>query len=96
MIVKRTVMMGALSALLLAGGCVTGPFRTRLVGPAKSATVEWAKGNPDWLIPFMGTWGVLSDVMITAGDTAFKIPVNLVVGPLTPECNLIVGLAGVH
>lgn len=83
----------ALAVLLLAGGCVTGPLRSRLVGPAKSATVEWTKGSPYWFVPFMGTWGVVADIGLVAGDTAVKTPLNLFVAPFSRECNIIVAFS---
>ncbi len=71
----------ALAVLLLAGGCVTGPFRSRLIGPGESATVEWTEGNPAWLVPFTGMWGVVADVTVFACDTALKTLLVFTIGP---------------
>lgn len=75
-------------ALLLCGfclGCITGPIRTATIGRNKSATVEWTRNNYWWSIPFMGTWGAISDVGITIGDTVVKIFINGLIRPWTKE-----------
>lgn len=48
--------MGVLVCLAVAGGCIRGPLRSVVVSDGKSATVQWAKGNP-----------VLSPLLIPAG-----------------------------
>lgn len=76
-----TVLVCGWAALL--SGCVSGPFRSTVVGHKESATVNWTKASPVVVKPFAAVGGAVTDVALVPLDTAAKTVINVVVRPLT-------------
>ena len=62
-----------------------GPVRYNILGNKKYATVEWTCKAPLVLKPFYSIAGVMSDSIITLGDTIIvsirAVPISLIASP---------------
>ena len=73
-----------IAVLITASGCATGPIRRSTLGQYSYATVEWTKKADPVLKPLAAVGGVISDTVITAGDTVFVPITSVPIAALSP------------
>ncbi len=91
---QALIPVAVLACLLFLCGC-NGVVRYKILGFRKSATVEFYRGSPAWLVPAAALGGAVTDLSIAVLDTAANPFCGLWMVALGPDPRDSVSLAGI-